>query len=126
MSVVQFTLPAGEREAVEVDDPEAYLNIVSQSTRPFVVMYAAKWCGHCQRMKPLFKDMAKKYSVRAYIVDADKVVTKEMQAEHPELFTGLSGWPTFGIVANGSFTLREEGEMPENKLEDIFKVAESS
>jgi thiol-disulfide isomerase/thioredoxin len=81
-------------------------------TGSWLLMFAADWCGHCKRAKPLFKEAGKqlrekaqkegKEPVKFGLIDADRY--KSLAARF-----GVNGFPTFWhITANGTEARRAQ------------------
>ena len=60
-----------------------------------VVDYGASWCGPCKRMKPIYNDLAKKYTgVNFYKVDIDTLPEVSKKA-------GITSVPYFALYKDG-------------------------
>jgi thioredoxin 1 len=73
-------------EVIEVFDDD---RVVLKDIYPKVMYFTAKWCGPCQRISPVFKDLAEKNSgIKFFKIDVDK---------NNELSTGfeIKSMPTF-------------------------------
>jgi hypothetical protein len=119
----------GASEVKKLTDADEYLKIAQPSELPnfvpnFVVLYAADWCPHCQVLKPIFTEVARKNSdIPAYIVD--NTVVDALRETAPALFEGVNGWPAVGVVTNGVFKLMKEGQaMPSGSKNPLVKAIE--
>jgi thiol-disulfide isomerase/thioredoxin len=119
----------GASEVKKLTDADEYLKIAQPSDLPnfvpnFVVLYAADWCPHCQVLKPIFTEVARKNSdIPAYIVD--NTVVDALRETAPALFEGVNGWPAVGTVSNGVFKLMKEGQaMPSGSKNPLVKAIE--
>lgn len=113
----------------KVTDADEYLKIAQPSglqtfVPNFVVLYAADWCPHCQVLKPMFTEVARKNSdIHAYIVD--NAVVNALRETAPALFEGVNGWPAVGTVTNGVFKLMKEGQaMPSGSKNPMVRAIE--
>ena len=65
------------------------------SDKAIVVDFTASWCGPCQRIKPLYEEMAKELKESIFlVVDVDE--NEETAAE-----CSISAMPTFIVFKNG-------------------------
>lgn len=68
MSYTPHNMSKGEVIEVSNDDI-----IVVNNVYPKVLYFTAKWCGPCQRISPVFKDLAEKNSgIKFFKIDVDK------------------------------------------------------
>lgn len=75
--------------------------------------FYADWCGPCQVMKPIFKEIEKDYE--------GKVVFKQIDVETDNTAPGQYGVmsiPTFIIVKDGKEVSRKIGAMPKDILKN--------
>ena len=79
--------------------------------KPVLVDFFAEWCGPCQTMAPILKDLAKDLGddVRILKVDIDK---------NPGAAAafGVRGVPTFIVFKDGKPQWRQSGAMPKSEL----------
>ena len=79
---------------------------------PVVVDFYADWCGPCQSMAPLIKELAGQFKGKARIVkiniDKNQSAAREYQVE---------AVPTFIIFKNGKLLWRHAGALDKNTLE---------
>lgn len=86
-----------------------------------VVDYTATWCGPCQRIAPVFHEMAQKYKSAVFLkVDVDKC--QDLAAAQ-----GVSSMPTFIFYKNKIVLDRISGANPaalENKIKQYYTVVD--
>lgn len=79
--------------------------------KPVLVDFFAEWCGPCQTMTPIIKEVASEMGddVRILKVDIDK---------NPGAAAafGVRGVPTFIVFKNGKALWRQSGAMPKSEL----------
>ena len=84
---------------------------IINSDKPVLVDFFAEWCGPCQTMSPIIKELASDLGdeVRILKVDIDK------NPGAARAF-GVRGVPTFVIFKNGKPVWRQSGAMPKSEL----------
>lgn len=84
---------------------------IINSEKPVLVDFFAEWCGPCQTMMPIIKELASDLGdeVRILKVDIDK------NPGAARAF-GVRGVPTFVIFKNGKPVWRQSGAMPKSDL----------
>jgi len=100
---------------VHVLDPDS-LDITIKENKPFLIMFFAPWCGHCIHAKDMYKALAEKMDV--YAMNADEY------GEKAESY-GVSGFPTFGMMANGHLQ-KYTGARTEEGLMEFSKTFSNS
>ncbi len=85
------------------------------STNPAVVLVVtAKWCPHCQVMKPLVKQLTQEMKNVMFVhIDADNASLADKYAP--------DGFPTFKIYKNGHLADSLLGEQSKATLENVIK-----
>jgi thiol-disulfide isomerase/thioredoxin len=72
----------------------------SDPERVMLVWIYADWCGHCQRMLPVWKSLVKRNPEIDFVcIDGD---TPSLQSAAPEGYPEITGFPTLWIFARES------------------------
>jgi protein disulfide-isomerase-like protein len=84
--------PASTKDSSD-DDPKTAFS----STKPTMVLFYAPWCGHCNKMKPDYDELRKKYmkipDKNVVMINCD--VHKEFASK-----AGVQGFPTIRLYKN--------------------------
>jgi protein disulfide-isomerase A6 len=89
------------------------------STIPTLVLFYAPWCGHCQKIKPEYENLIKKYKNnkkhRVEMINCDD--HKEFSKKN-----GITGFPTIRYYTNPKEDKFVEylGERSENALQNFM------
>lgn|SRR5690554_4991618 len=86
--------------------------------KPVLVDFFAEWCGPCQTMMPVLKDLASDVGDRATILKVD--IDKNPGAAKA---FGVRGVPTFILFKNGKQLWRQSGAMPKSALLEAMEKA---
>ncbi|PHH66213.1 hypothetical protein CDD81_7806 [Ophiocordyceps australis] len=79
-------------------DTKSYGPLVAKSNYTSIVEFYAPWCGHCQKLKPIYEKLAEKLQGIAKVaaVDCDDDANKQFCGSH-----GVNSFPTLKIVRPG-------------------------
>ena len=86
--------------------------------KPVLVDFFAEWCGPCQTMGPVLKDLAGDIGDRATILKVD--IDKNPGAARA---FGVRGVPTFIVFKEGKQLWRQSGAMPKHMLLEALEKA---
>lgn len=89
-----------------------------QSSAPVLVDFYADWCGPCQMMKPILRELKEKMQDAVTIV---KVDVDRNEAIAREL--GIQSIPTLILFREGKILWRQSGVVPAAQLEQIIQNA---
>ena len=76
-------------------------DIISNSNDPALVKFFAPWCGHCEKLVPVFDELDKTKLVNS---DSNEVLVHRLDCvEHPHLAKkhNIQGFPTIRYYKNG-------------------------
>jgi len=91
---------------------------ITKNDLPVVVDFWASWCGPCQMMAPVFKDVAQAMPFDARFA---KVNTEEAQATSGRL--GIRSIPTLIVYYQGKEIDRLAGALPAQQLQQWIRQA---
>jgi thioredoxin 1 len=89
---------------------ETFQQLIS-SPIPVIVDFYADWCGPCQAMGPMIKELAGEYKGKARIVKIN--IDKNQSAAHAYQVEAV---PTFIIFKNGKLLWRHAGALDKSTL----------
>ncbi|KAJ8976317.1 hypothetical protein NQ317_010271 [Molorchus minor] len=101
------------------DEANFQTELASASTRLVVADFTATWCGPCQRIAPIFQQLAAKYPKAVFLkIDVD-------QCQETAAAQGVSAMPTFIFYRNKvsksrSFAKGADAATLENKIQQYY------
>jgi thioredoxin 1 len=91
----------------EVKDKDEIRKLM-KSKEPVAIFYYASWCPHCKVMHEPWSELEKEEKGKTKFV--------KMESENIPDELGISGYPHFVLVKNGSVAKTVGGEMPKEQL----------
>ena len=95
-----------EKPIKEVTDDKEIKDLLN-SKEPVAIFFYAAWCGHCKAMQEPWKNLNKQKEGIKFV---------KMESENIPSDLGISGYPHFVFVKDGSVAKTTGGEMSENEL----------
>ncbi|KYG81071.1 thioredoxin [Roseivirga ehrenbergii] len=89
-------------------------SLVSQDT-PVLVDFYADWCGPCQAMAPVLKEVAKEHEGKVKIIKIDVDKNQPLAQKF-----GVRSIPTFILFKNGELIWRKGGMMTSRELSSLI------
>jgi thioredoxin len=80
----------------ELQSEEEWEEIRSRESRLIVLDFSAVWCGPCQRIAPVYQELAEEYCDNALLLKVDVDDLPELAAQ-----LGVSSMPTFLFFKHG-------------------------
>jgi thioredoxin 1 len=97
-------------------EPKKTFSELIRSEKPVLVDFFATWCGPCQMMKPILKELSEKVGDQATIIQVD--VDKNPRAASAYRVQGV---PTLILFKKGEVLWRQSGVVPTYMLENIIR-----
>lgn len=94
-------------------------NDIIQSETPVLVDFFATWCGPCQTLAPILKDVKDKLGDRISIIKIDVDKNQQIASQYQ-----VRGVPTMILFQNGKQLWRQSGVLSRSDL--IKVIAEKS
>ena len=89
---------------VAVLNSTSFESAISIDGAGWLVEFYAPWCGHCQRLRPLYESVAKEIQsledVKVGVAKVDATVEKALASRFP-----LKGYPTIYFIKDGAVRL---------------------
>lgn len=85
--------------------------------KPVLIDFFADWCGPCQTMAPILKEVKNQMGDRIHIIKINVDQNRELAARFQ-----IRGVPTFMIFKNGTHLWRQSGLLSKN---DLIKLLNS-
>ncbi len=106
--------------AIDVSSKEWEEKVLSSKTLTAVDFWAP-WCPFCNKLKPIFEEVAKEYSNKIVFAKVDVDVEQEIASKH-----GIMGIPVIKFFCEGKEVGELVGYMPKDQLtKEIDKVVQT-
>jgi thioredoxin 1 len=92
------------------------LQAILQSPTPVLIDCFATWCGPCQAVPPILREVKDKLGDQLRIVKIDIDKNQELSAQWQ-----ISSVPTLLLFRNGKMIWRQSGVIPAHQLLPILK-----
>ena len=87
-----------------------------QKDQPVLVDFFATWCGPCQMLAPILKQVKESLGERITIIKIDVDQDPQVSTQYQ-----IRSVPTLAIFKNGEIKWRQSGVCPANELERLIK-----
>ncbi len=87
------------------------------SNQPILVDFFAEWCGPCQAMSPVLKEVARKMDSKAKVIKIDVDKNRETALQY-----NIRSVPTLIIFKKGQILWKQAGVAPAEKLIDLLNL----
>ena len=91
---------------------DSWQQVVEQSKNPIAVVFSAKWCKPCQNLKPILKDLSKKYHSKFNFASVDFDAQNELAKKFE-----IGSLPTILFFNQGKLMFQTKGFMTQKDLE---------
>lgn len=102
-------------QAVQASD-YSFRSEVLDFRGPAAVMFWARWCGHCQRLLPVFDELAREFSGSVKFVKVELEQNPATASQYQ-----VQSVPTIILFKNGGPADRVLGAVPKHQLEQHLR-----
>ena len=96
----------------EIENRDAFANLLKHNTGLIILKLGATWCGPCKTMGPILENVKKKIGDKGTIIKIDVDKNQKLASE-----LNISGVPTLIIYKNGKQIWRQSGVVDANTIE---------
>lgn len=89
-------------------------NEIIQSEKPVLIDFFATWCGPCQAMTPILKELKTKLGDKVSVLKIDVDKNQQLAGKY-----GVRSVPTIMLFKKGELVWRESGVFNAQQLEEI-------
>lgn len=93
----------------------AFNQLINNPETPVLVDFYANWCGPCQTMSPVLKELAQEFQGKLKVIKID--VDKNQQVANSFRIMGI---PTFILFKNGQPLWRQSGLSSASALKKVI------
>lgn len=90
-------------------------NEIIQSEKPVLIDFFATWCGPCQAMPPILKELKSKLGDKVSVLKIDVDKNQQLASKY-----GVRSVPTLMIFKRGELVWRESGVFSAQQLAAII------
>lgn len=109
--------PEGPERIIHSPSKEEFAQVLKENA-VVLVDFQADWCGPCQEMKPIVRQLEKKYRNRVAVVEVDIDRRPDIAREF-----GVKSIPHFFIVRNGEPVRALNGKVSRGELDMALRQA---
>lgn len=97
-----------------MEEKKSFNDLINSET-PTLVDFFATWCGPCQMMQPVLKELAQRAGNKVTIIKIDVDKNPGVAEAHR-----IQGVPTLMLFRSGKLLWRQSGFMNSNQLESVL------